>query len=83
MTVTRGKKYRFLGMEFTFNNNKAVSISKENDAKEFIQESKINMSKTATSPAKKDLLDIDESLPVLPEADVNVFHSILAKFLFV
>jgi hypothetical protein len=83
MTVTRGKEHTFLGMNFCFNDNFTVSISMREYLKECIDESKLHITRTAASPAKKDLFDIDESLLALPKDETEVFHSIVAKLLFV
>jgi hypothetical protein len=83
MTVTRGNKHSFLGMNFTFNKNFTVSISMKEYLKECISESKLNIAKAVSSPAKKDLFDIDDTSPLLPTVESESFHSTVAKLLFV
>jgi Reverse transcriptase (RNA-dependent DNA polymerase) len=83
MTVTRGKEHTFLGMDFVFNENETVSISMKNYLKEAIGASKLIVTKQAATPARKDLFEIDESIPLLGKPESESFHSVVAKLLYV
>jgi hypothetical protein len=83
MTATRGNEHSFLGMNFTFNKDTTVSISMKEYLKGCITESKLNVARLATSPARKDLFEVDETLQLLPQDESEAFHSTVAKLLFV
>jgi hypothetical protein len=82
VTVTRGRESVFLGMNFTFNTNSTVSISMKDYLKECITESKLNTARSIVSPIRKDLFEIDKSIPLLSQDESEAFHSIVAKLLF-
>jgi hypothetical protein len=84
MTVTRGKKHVFLGMHITFHHDTGtVDILMKEQVKEAIQDFDDDISRTAATPAKRDLFEIDEDSELLtPEKQEN-FHSVVAKLLFV
>jgi hypothetical protein len=50
---------------------------------ESIMESKMDISKTTTTPAGKTLFDIDNSAPLLKKAEAEIFHSVVAKLSYV
>jgi Reverse transcriptase (RNA-dependent DNA polymerase)/Zinc knuckle len=83
MTVTRGDTHVFLGMNFTFNGDGTATISMKNYLEEAIIESKLDVTKTVTTPAQKHLFDIDETSPLLPKSEAELFHSVVAKLLYV
>jgi hypothetical protein len=65
MTVTRGKEHVFLGMKIHFNENGTASIN----MKEYLKEATVafgeDITKSAATPAKRDLFDIDEASEAL------------------
>jgi Reverse transcriptase (RNA-dependent DNA polymerase) len=83
MTVTRGNTHVFLGMSFVFNPEGTATVSMKDYLVESIKESNLDVSKTVTTPAQKNLFDIDESSPRLPKAESEAFHSVVAKLLYV
>jgi Reverse transcriptase (RNA-dependent DNA polymerase) len=83
MTVTRGHKHVFLGMSFVFNGNKTVSISMKTYLEEAITDSNLLISRSAATPARKDLFEIDKASPILEKQESEIFHSIVAKLLYV
>jgi len=83
MTVTRGKVHTFLGMRVTYHDNKTASISMKSYLEEAIHEFGEDCSKRVTTPAKKDLFHIDTNSPGLGTARRVLFHSIVAKLLYV
>jgi hypothetical protein len=60
MTVTRGTSHVLLGMNFVFNEEGTATISMKNYLMEAMEESKLNVCKSVTTPAQKHLFDIDE-----------------------
>ena len=83
MTVMRGKRHVFLGMEITYNNDGTASIRMEDYIKEAIQDFGEAISKKATSPATRDLFEIDQDSEKLNTTQNETFHSIVAKLLYV
>jgi hypothetical protein len=73
-----GCKHSYLGMTFTFNNEK-VKIEMEGYITNLITEG--NISGTSSTPAGSDLF-IDEETPPLPAADQKEMHTTVAKLLF-
>jgi hypothetical protein len=72
-----------LGMNFTFNGDDTVSISMKTYLQEAIGESKIRIHRSAASPAKKELFETNDDLPVLQRDEFETFHSVVAKLLYV
>ena len=84
MTVTRGKHHVFLGMDITFNdNNGTVTIQMKEYLKEAIANPGMDASKVAPTPAKKDLFTVDDVSEQLDKRQGEIFHSIVAKLLYV
>jgi Reverse transcriptase (RNA-dependent DNA polymerase) len=83
MTVTRGKKHVFLGMNVTYTPHGTAEIIMRDYLEEAIAESKLDVRRTASSPARRDLFEIDEASPPLEADDAEVFHSVVAKLLYV
>jgi hypothetical protein len=87
MTVTRGSKHTFLGMKIRFNKNKKLDIKMREYIEEAIDDFGENISRTATTPAKKDLFEIDEEIDNesadLTNEKRETFHSVVAKLLYV
>jgi hypothetical protein len=83
MTVTRGREHDFLGMKFVLNNNQTVSISMQSYLEEAITESNLHVDRTAANPARKDLFEIREDSALLPKKEVETFHNVVAKLLYV
>jgi hypothetical protein len=84
MTVTRGKHHVFLGMDITFNDDDGtVTILMKEYLKEAIADSGMDASKVVPTPAKKDLFTVDDGSEQLDKQQGDIFHSIVAKLLFV
>jgi hypothetical protein len=83
MTVTTGKDHVFLGMDISFLDNGTVSVK----IKDYIKEAMANfggkITRNATTPAKRNLFVTDETDKLLSPDDSEVFHSIVAKLLYV
>jgi len=84
MSVTRGKHYVFLGMDIAFNDDDGTvtNLMKEY-LKEAIANSGMDASKVAPTPAKKDLFIVDDGSEQLDKQQGEIFHSIVAKLLYV
>jgi hypothetical protein len=83
MTVTRGKKHVFLGMDICFMDNGTATIKMKEYLKEAMSEFGEQISKSAASPAKRDLFEIDEDSEILGKDRGEIFHSVSAKLLYV
>ena len=82
MTVTRGKEHEYIGMKIRFNGDKTVSVSMAQHIDEALAAFPETISKATTTPAKKDLFEIDETSDRLDPQLAEVFHSVTAKLLF-
>jgi hypothetical protein len=71
MTVTRGKQLVFLRMKFVFNDNGTISISTRPYLQEAIKESNLQIT-----------FEVDETSPKLSKVEAEVFHSVVAKLLY-
>jgi hypothetical protein len=83
MTVTRGKEHVFLGMDISFHDDGTVNIKMKDYIKEAITDFEDDISRTAATPARKNLFDIDDSKEPLENARKENFHSVVAKLLYV
>jgi hypothetical protein len=71
MTVTRGKEHVFLGMNITFNDDGTASVT----MKDYLKE--------AIADFGEDLFDINDNSPALQSKKGEIFHSVVAKLLYV
>jgi hypothetical protein len=84
MTVMRGDAHVFLGMQIKYNRtDNTATIGMKDYLTEAIEESGLHINKTASTPATRDLFDIDEKSPALSKVNGEIFHSIVAKLLYV
>jgi hypothetical protein len=83
MTVTRGNEHIFLGMKITMNQNGTVTINMKDYVMEAIKECKDDISKSATTPAKKDLFETNDNSELLVKEKAELFHSVVAKLLYI
>jgi hypothetical protein len=83
MTVTRGKEHTFLGMGITYTDDGKVQITMKDYLTEAIDESGMSIERTVATPAKKDLFDVDNMATLLEREQADVFHSVVAKLLYV
>jgi hypothetical protein len=84
MTVTRGSSHVFLGMNIEYNKSeRTAKITMKDYLKEAIIESGLTISRTASTPASKELFEVDDTSPALPKRYGDVFHSVVAKLLYV
>jgi hypothetical protein len=83
MTITRGKEHVFLGMKINFQPNQTVRINMEQYIKEAIVDFKEDVSIGATTPANNNLFKLDTDAPRFEKSESDLFHSIVAKLLYV
>jgi hypothetical protein len=84
MTVVRGNKHVFLGMNITYNQEaRTATIGMRHYLTKAISESGLSITKTASSPATKDLFTISAASASLTKVDGKIFHSVVAKLLYV
>jgi hypothetical protein len=83
MTVTRGKKNVFLGMDIDFHENGTASTKMKEYIKEAIKDFGEDITKAATSLARKNLFEIDHDSGELGSSDREIFHSVVAKLLYI
>jgi hypothetical protein len=83
MTVTRGKKHVFLGMKIDYLESRTAEIDMSDYLREGIEEFPEVINSSAATPARRDLYEIDEKSKLLDPKRGAIFHSIVAKNLYV
>jgi hypothetical protein len=83
VVTTRGKKHEFLGMQLEFRDDGTVAILMDRYLRQAIEDSKMDITRDAASPATKGLMSVDEQSPPLPQHDADVFHHVVALLLYV
>ncbi|KAI2502074.1 Reverse transcriptase (RNA-dependent DNA polymerase) [Fragilaria crotonensis] len=83
MTVTRGREHIFLGMKIVYKQNGTAEITMRDYLEEAIAESGMNIRRSAATPARRDLFEDDPNAAPLDRKTAEVFHSVVAKLLYV
>jgi hypothetical protein len=84
MKVTRGTSHVFLGMNIEYNKEKRnAKITMKDYLSEAIEESGLGIKNKAATPANKELFDVDPKSRALTKQQGEVFHSVVAKLLYV
>ena len=83
MTVTRGKKHTFVGMDITFTPNNRVNIIMKDYITECFTVFAEDLTKGAATPATRHLFEINENSLKLNEEKSEIFHHIVSKLLYV
>ena len=83
MTVTRGKEHTFLGMNITYTDDGTAKVSMKDYLMEAIAESGLDIKNIASTPARRDVFEVDNSSPPLPKERFNAFRSVVMKLLYV
>ena len=81
--ITRGKKHTFLGINFEFKDDKVLAINMVEQLEETIALFGEEICGNVTSCAAKGLTTIDANSPPLDEKKAKIFHSVVAKLLFI
>ena len=80
LTIKRGKIQSYLGMTFDFTKSGLVEVSMAGYVSDCLKT--YNVTRSAGSPGGADLFDIDAQSPRLSKADSEIFHSRVAKLLY-
>ena len=83
LTVSRGKKHKFLGMDVEFSADGKLSLFMKDCIEESIGFFGEELSANVSSPAKNGLQNIYESSPIPEKKNADILHSIVAKILWV
>jgi hypothetical protein len=78
--IHRGSVHDFLGMKIDFSVSKQVEITMEKYIKDMI--STFEVSKVRNVPARADLFDVDESIPLLDEERSKALHRGICQALY-
>ena len=84
MTVCRGKKHTFVGIDIEFNGNGTVSLSMDKYIQEYIGNYDGELKLLAATPAKGTLFDEDSEAGAEPlsESEAERYHHTTAKLLY-
>ena len=83
MTVTRGNKHTYVGMDIEFTKNGEVELTMKDYIREALKEFGEDCSAKAASPAASHLFQVNPKGIPLAEEKRKLLHSITAKLLFV
>ena len=84
MTKTQGDEHEFLGMKLHFNRqDKTVQVPMQSYIDEAIQQSQLDVRRTAATPATKGLFEIDPHAVQLDTPESDRFRSVVCKLLYV
>ena len=83
MTVTRGRKHTYVGIDIIYNDDGTVTIDMIEYLKEAVNEFPEDVTKEVPSPAALYLFEVNDDTPKLPKEKKEIFHRITAKLLFV
>jgi hypothetical protein len=82
MSITRGAKHTYVGINFEFNKNGTVQIEMHDYIKECIDEFPEEIKSSSNSPAAAHLFDVNDDCNKLSKEQSEIFHKIVAKLLF-
>ena len=82
LTVSRGNKHTFLGIHFEIENG-LFKLNMKDQILEAIDTFRDDVSLNVTSPATKNLREVDETSQQLDKEKSMTFHSVVAKLLFI
>jgi len=84
MTITRGNKHTFVGIDIEFKRNGTVALSMEDYIKECVNTYGDEIPKVAPTPAKGNLFDEDVGgmAKLISDEEAEKFHHVTAKLLF-
>ena len=82
MSVTRGSKHTYVGINFDFKSDGTVDIEMQDYLKECVQEFPEDIDKSVTTPAALHLFEVNNETKKLCDKDMEIFHKIVAKLLF-
>jgi Reverse transcriptase (RNA-dependent DNA polymerase) len=82
LKTTFGKKHKYLGMTFDFEEDGYVTINMKDYVKKILDKIPFEMKGKATTPAATYLFDVNCNCPKLTEDESQFFHYMVAKLLF-
>ena len=82
ITMDRGKKHKFIGMDFELTGDGRLRIIMKQYLEEFIESFGDDIKTTIISPGGHNLFHVDESLDRLDTKSSKIFNHIVAKLLF-
>ena len=83
LTITRGKVHDFIGMKFTFRDDGKLDVDLRDYLKEAISDFGEDLGPQVSTVAGKWLFEINDKARKLPIDKAEIFHSIVAKLLWV
>ena len=83
MTITRGSKHVYIGMELEFLSNGRVKVLMKDHLEECFEIFGEEIKPIFATPASHNLFDVDENAQLLDKKSSEIFHRIVAKLLFV
>jgi hypothetical protein len=83
LRTTRGKKHNYLGMDMDFSKTGEVSISMIKYLQETIEKFPENIEGSVSSPAAAHLFEINDQATKLEDERAQLFHTIVAKLLWI
>jgi hypothetical protein len=83
MTVTRGDVHVFLGMKITFNRDGTLNVGMTDYLQEAIDAFPEKVKASASSPAKSDLMTVNQMSEPLDKERSEIFHSLVMKLMYV
>jgi hypothetical protein len=70
-------------MNIKYTNDRTAVVTMKSYLEEAIAESGMSINRTAATPARKNLFELDEKATPLPKSEAETFHSVVAKLLYV
>ena len=87
LTVTRGNKHRFLGMNITINQKDSIEIEMKDQLQDaidmFVSSEGEKVNEEVTSPARPRLRDVNSNGVLLNKDKKEAFHSIVASLIWI
>ncbi len=83
MTATRGKEHEFLGMHIRYVGKQRAVVTIKSYLAEAIEECEMDIKRTTTTPAKRNLFEVDPKAKPLTKESAETFHKVVAKFFYV
>ena len=81
MTVSKGNRHNFLGMDILFQKDKTVNISMKEMTKKAIDDFDDDIVRNSVTPAMRHLFEVKDS-PLLSEEKQENFHSVTSLLLY-
>jgi hypothetical protein len=82
LKVSRGNKHKFLGINLKFVKGDKVLVNMKPYVADMVDSSPTPITKVAATPATCNLFKVNEDSPLLDEKQASIFHTIIAKGLF-